>query len=162
MIGAVLGLMLAASPARLTVACHDWETVTSSIAGEAETETFCPAGEEEIYFDIGIQLGGVVVKLDRPRALLAGFDAGAGYGFRWNPSWWTVSNALIGVDLFASAGLAALDDELVPNAIRLAGLVVVTVANWFGVGGGYAYSLGLGDREDEGAWLMVVGVSTSL
>lgn len=141
-----------ASPVRIIVECAE--------LGEG------PPNDEIIgcvrprhYFDLGIRFGGLTFKLERPRQILAGFDAGTGYGYRWLPDFWTLSGAFLSADLFVNAGYLAR--EAIDDAVQLGLLAVVSFANLFGIGAGYQWLLGFGDAPDMRGWIGTVGVATS-
>ena len=130
------------SPARITVECakHETKLVESTNA----IEQVCV--KSRVYFDIGVQFAGVAFNLNRPRDILAGYNAGMGYGFRWAPDFWTLSDSFLAIDLFLNAGLDIRENE--PDAVQIGLAGMVTLMNIIAGGVGYQWELGFGDRAD--------------
>lgn len=156
LIGATLlwGPSAHASPIGVTIECA--KTVEKLNADTNEIEAECE--RRRLYFDLGVMFGGLAFKLERPRELLAGFNAGTGYGFRWCPDFWTPTPALLSIDLFFNAGYVAREGG---DAINLGILGAVSLMNFVGAGLGYQWVLGLGDAPDTKTAIGTVGVATS-
>jgi len=115
--------------------------------------------DPEWYMDVGLKFDGLVLRLNRPRELIVGFDAGAGYGVRWSPAFWTHTAALLAFDLFVQGGYQAR--ESTDDAVTVSALGVITVINWIGVGVGVRHAFGLGNSSDETVSLGTLGIATS-
>lgn len=143
-----------ASPVGITVECAKMVDKLNGETNEIEQE----CERRRIYFDLGVMFGGVAFKLERPREVLAGFNAGTGYGFRWCPDFWTMTPAFLSIDLFVNAGYVAREGG---DAVNLGLLGVVSLMNFVGGGLGYQWVLGFGDSPDAKTAIGTVGVSTS-
>lgn len=140
------------TPLRIVVECAKADLVLSEATNEITDECARP----RIYFDIGVQFGGVAFNLDRPRAVLAGFNAGTGYGFRWLPDFWKLSDAFFSIDLFINAGFAAREDA--GDVLALGFTAVFSFMNIVGGGFGYQWEIGFGDAPDDSTPIGVLGV----
>lgn len=145
-----------ASEARLVAECAEEVEVLNGETNQIETE----CKRERVYFDMGIRFGGIAFKLNRPREILAGFDAGTGYGLRVRPDWWEFTPSFFSLDLFVNAGYLAR--ELVDDAVTVGALLVATFFDWIGVGGGVSHAFGLGNSPDETTWVGTLGLSKSI
>ena len=152
----VLPSLASASEARLVVDCAEEVEVLNGKTNEIEKE----CKRERIYFDMGIRFGGVAFKLNRPREILAGFDAGTGYGIRFRPDWWSFTPSFFSIDLFANAGYLAR--EGIDDAITVGALLVLSLFDWIGLGGGVSHAFGLGDSYVETTWIGTAGLSKSI
>jgi hypothetical protein len=83
---------------------------------------------------------------------------GVGYGIRWNPYKWE-SNYLIGLDVFMKASLNGTDN---PNYFGIQVSPAITIINWFTIGYGPEFRLGLGEVPNKTVWLFRFGISKSL
>lgn len=144
-----------ASPARIVLDCAQTTEVLDGATNEIETSCARP----RLYFDIGIRFGGLTFDMRKPRQVLAGFDAGTGYGFRWLPDFWTLTASFLSIDLFLNAGYLAKEDS--PDAVSVSGLAVISLVNFIGIGLGYRWELALGDAPDLHGPIGTVGVATS-
>lgn len=157
----VLALLIApavaeASEAKIVISCAR----TTTIAVLDEVEETCLPGDEETWLDLSVSLDTVVFSLSRPRTYSVGLVPGVGWGFRWKPGWWTLSDAMLGIDLIVGGGFDIPDDSG-PVAINVSTLLAVTIGNLFGVGAGFRYALGLGDREDDFVPIVSLGLRHS-
>lgn len=156
MIAALLLLTLPSSEARLVADCAE---EVEMLNGETnQIEKVCK--RERVYFDMGIRFGGVAFKLNRPREILAGFDAGTGYGVRFRPDWWSFTPAFFSIDLFLNAGYLAREGT--DDAVTVGALLILSLFDWFGIGGGISHAFGLGSSRDETTWVGSAGLSKSI
>lgn len=145
-----------ASEARLVADCAE---EVEMLNGETnQIEKTCK--RERVYFDLGLRFGGVAFKLNRPREILAGFDAGAGWGLRVRPDWWDFTPSFFSLDLFANAGYVAREGT--DDAVAVGGLLVLSLFDWFGVGIGINHAFGLGSSKDETTFIGSAGLAKSL
>ncbi len=149
-------LMLHASEARLVADCAEETEVLREDTNTIEKE----CKRERVYFDLGVRFGGVAFKLNRPREILAGFDAGTGYGLRVRPDWWTFTPAFFSADLYLNAGYLAR--EGIDDAVTVGVLLVLSLFDWIGFGAGVSHAFGLGNSADETTWIGVAGLSKGL
>jgi hypothetical protein len=149
-----LPAMAEASPVGVTIECA--KTIEKLNGETNQIEQEC--GRRRIYFDLGIMFGGLAFKLERPRELLAGFNAGTGYGFRWCPDFWTLTPAFLAIDVFLNAGYLAREGG---DAVRVGVLGAVSMMNFLGAGLGYQWVLGFGDSPDMKTPIGTVGVASS-
>lgn len=86
----------------------------------------------------------------------AGVIPGVGYGIKYRPSSWTLTENVVALDIFMQA---ALTDQ----TFNIDALPVVTLFDWVGIGFGYRWKLatesGVGDR---GGTLFSIGIRKSI
>lgn len=145
-----------ASEARVVLDCAEEVEVLNGKTNEIEKE----CKRERVYLDLGLRFGGVAFKLNRPREILAGFDAGTGYGVRWRPDFWSLTPSLVSVDLFVNGGYLAREGT--GDAVSVGTLLVVTLFDWLGFGGGISHAFGLGNSPDETTWVGTLGIARSI
>ncbi len=143
-----------ASPIGVTIECA--KTVEKLNGETNQIETECE--RRRLYFDLGVMFGGLAFRLQRPRELLAGFNAGTGYGFRWCPDFWTLTPAFLAIDVFVNAGYVAREGG---DAVQVGLLGAISIMNFLGAGLGYEWVLGFGDAPDMQTPIGTVGVATS-
>jgi hypothetical protein len=86
----------------------------------------------------------------------AGVIPGVGYGIKWRPSSYTLTQNLLALDVFMQAAMASdrFDIDLLP---------VLTVFDWVGVGFGYRWQLATtAGVSDKGGTLFSIGIHKSL
>ena len=140
-----------ASPARLVADCAQQDEHLSASTNQIEKVCTRP----RVYFDIGVQFGGAAFKLSRPREQLVGFNAGSGYGFRWLPDFWTLSDSFIAIDLFVVAGFVSREEG---DSLDLGLTAMLTFGNLVGGGFGYQWSLGFKGAPDAQTPIGVLGI----
>lgn len=145
-----------ASEARLVVDCAEEIEILNGETNQIEKE----CKRERVYFDMGLRFGGVAFKLNRPREILAGFDAGTGYGIRVRPDWWTFTPSLFSTDIFVNGGYLAREGT--DDAVTVGALLVITLFDWIGIGGGISHAFGLGNSPDETTWIGTLGLAKSI
>ncbi len=141
---------------RITIDCAKYIERVDPTASSTDPITTDECEKARLYFDLGVQFAGVAINLDRPRGVLAGFNAGSGYGLRWCPDWWTWSDALLLIDLFVNFGVNTVEHVGTSLDIGLAGMV--SIANIVGGGIGYQWRLGLGELADDEKPVALVGI----
>lgn len=145
-----------ASEARLVVDCAEEIEILNGETNQIEKE----CKRERVYFDMGLRFGGVAFKLNRPREILAGFDAGTGYGIRVRPDWWTFTPSFFSTDIFVNGGYLAREGT--DDAVTVGALLVITLFDWIGIGGGISHAFGLGNSPDETTWVGTLGLAKSI
>ncbi len=155
MIPFILSMALVSSEARLVADCAEEVEVLNGKTNEIEKECKRP----RVYFDIGIRFGGLAFRFNRPREVLAGFDAGTGYGFRWNPDFWSFTPSFLSIDLFVNAGYLAREGP--DDAVTAGALLMLSFFDWIGFGAGFSHAFGLGNSPDLTTWIGSLGISKS-
>lgn len=147
-----------ASPVGITIECAKYAEALDPEGSSTDPAPTKECERRRLYFDLGVMFGGLAFKLDRPRELLAGFNAGTGYGFRWCPDFWTLTPAFLAIDVFLNAGYVAREGG---DAVQFGLLGAVSLMNFLGAGLGYEWVLGFGDAPDMKTPIGTVGVATS-
>jgi hypothetical protein len=93
----------------------------------------------------------------------AGLIPGVGYGLKWKPSGWTLTDAVLSLDLFVQANLLEPDDEAGSKFFAVDALPIVTVIDWVSVGFGPSVRLSLTDGIDDTThWIFSFGVRKAI
>lgn len=123
-------------------------------------------GEEELGTNIwlGPSVGFDVFTYDTStKQYAAGIIPGVGYGLKYKPAWWKLSDAFLALDVFVSAVLA--DDD--PNHsgsdhFNIDVIPIITFMDWVSVGYGPRFQIGLDTEEGDHHGLFSFGVRKSI
>jgi len=156
-LASILTAAAISSPARIVLECAEYGEKLDGPTNAIER----PCIDPELYFDAGLKLDALVIRLNRPREILAGFSTGLGYGLRWSPAAWTLTPTILAIDVFAGAAYQAAFDGGT-DAVTVNVLGVVTLMGFFGIGAGVQHAFGLGDVPDKTDALLTFGIATTL
>jgi len=161
-LGAIFLVMLAVSTASATngrvvlVAGEERTVLEETSDGEVLERT---EQNDVLYLDYSVSLDLLVIDMSRPRKYTAGAVPGVGWGLRWCPEWWTLSESFLGLDLVVGGGLLVPEDA--PVGATISALLAVTVGNVGSVGGGVRALIGFGDTPDDVVPTIALGLRYS-
>lgn len=154
----VLGVSSAeASTSRMVLIAGEERTVLEEMPDGVVLER--TEARDVLYLDWSIALDVILIDMRRPRAYTAGAVPGVGWGLRWCPEFWTLSDAFLGLDLVVSAGLEIPDGS--PVGASFSGLLALTIGNLGSIGGGLRARIGFGDFPDDVVPTLAIGVRYS-
>lgn len=139
---------------------------TATIAVNGGAMDIVPLFDEKavLYVDFSASLSAFVIDLDS-RAYQVGAIPGIGYGIKYAPSWWTLSDVFLSLDVFIQAGFVE-EPELEPSGpdyFSWQVLPSLTIGNLvsIGVGGNFGISLHK-ELESKISPVLSLGLATAL
>jgi hypothetical protein len=118
--------------------------------------------EDRVWFGVSASLN--VFSLDlSTRKYSVGVSPGIGYGIRWSPAWWKVTDTFLGLDFFLNGQLVNIDttDEFDYFKLSLTPVVTLVDAVSAGIGLSYEFSLRPSIYPDTIAAVFTFGLATS-
>jgi hypothetical protein len=102
------------------------------------------------------------VRESKSGAYKMGIIPGVGYGIKFKPTWWKTTKYFLSLDLFVQ-GL--LTDELETHAgndfFNIDVIPVLVLIDWFGIGFGPRFKIGLENVPCEQRWIFSFGIRKS-
>jgi hypothetical protein len=116
-----------------------------------------------VFVDMSVSLDFFSIDLSS-RDYAAGVSPGVGYGIKWKPDWYTLTDVLVAFDLFVQAQIVERNDALSgPDFFAIDVLPVITIADWVGVGLGPRFQISLHPEADSSTvGVFTFGLRTSL
>lgn len=88
-----------------------------------------------------------------------GIIPGVGYGLKWDPGWWKTTKYFLSLDLFVQGLLSnELESHDGNDYFDVDVLPVITVIDWFGVGFGSRFKIGLENVPSKQRWIFSFGI----
>jgi hypothetical protein len=112
---------------------------------------------------LGPSVGFDVFQIDlKTRQYVTGIVPGIGYGLKYKPAGWTMTNAVIAFDVFVQASLID-NSTTVPGAkyFAIEALPIVTLIDWISVGFGMEEFIGVSSLPSELHWVFSFGMKKS-
>lgn len=112
---------------------------------------------------LGPSVGFDVFQIDlKTRQYVTGIVPGIGYGLKYKPAGWTLTNAVIALDVFVQASLVD-NSTAVPGAkyFAIEALPIVTFIDWVSVGFGAEEFIGVSSLPSELHWVFSFGMKKS-
>lgn len=154
----IIGSLAFAQPARadkpLTIClsgCPD-STTKASLLGDTQLTDVLWLGPS-----VGIDMA---TRYSADNTWTAGIVPGVGYGLKWRPKGWTITNNALALDLFVAAGFVSGNGN---SAFDLRVEPVLTFIDWISVGVGHRWILsGTTGVPDQDGWLLSFGIRKAL
>ncbi|HRW25057.1 MAG TPA: hypothetical protein P5298_11645 [Spirochaetia bacterium] len=144
----------------LSVACLP-ALAQSGRGGDKESaEAEADSKSQELFFSLQATVDVVHVNL-ATRKVDMGFTPGVGFGMRWKPSWWSLTDSFLGVITLVGANFIDIDDVSDFDYFKVSAVPVLSIAGFLSVGYGVSYNLSLkpGSR-DTLEYILSFGLST--
>ncbi len=112
---------------------------------------------------LGPSVGFDVFQIDlKSRQYVTGIVPGIGYGLKYKPAGWTMTNAVIAFDVFVQASLID-NSSSVPGAkyFAIEALPILTIIDWVSVGFGAEEFIGVSSLPSELHWVFSFGMKKS-
>lgn len=136
-------------------------TSTINVDGVIEV---VPLEEPELFIDFSGSINAFVIDLDT-RKYQIGAIPGIGYGLKWSPAFWTLSDVFLAFDLFLSAGIVEVPELELDGLdyFDVQVLPALTFANLFTIGFGGSFGVALHkDQPNRTAKVLTIGIGTAL
>jgi len=142
----------------LSVACVP--VLAQSGRGGDKDSAEADSKPQEVFLSLQATVDVVHVNL-ATRKVDLGFTPGVGFGMRWKPSWWSLTDSFLGVITLIGANFIDIDDISDFDYFKVTAVPVLSIAGFLSIGYGVSYNLSLkpGSR-DTLEYILSFGLST--
>ena len=118
---------------------------------------------EQLWLGVSVGLDIVVIDL-KERSYKIGLVPGIGYGLKWRPDWWTLTDSFLGLDLFVEFSFQDYANSGKFDSFLIDLLPIVNIFDWLSVGAGVRWIISLDPDivKDDYRGIISFGIKTSI